>query len=118
MYIGRHPNQVNGALLPGKDVCLVITAAHIRHHRNLQIRIVLTYNSADVFIFTKLPFAIFGLLKHFPGGLIAKFHIIHTGLHIGPVQLLHKIIGKIEIIHQAPVTQGCVQHLNVRTKIH
>ena len=118
MDVGGNSYHVDDTVLLVNDIVLVVATTNIRHDGNLHIRIVFSDNRADIFLITEFPFAEFVHIEKLLRGFVTKLHDIHSRLDIGAIEGVDKLVGKHKTVHESSITNGCVQHTDIRADCH
>ena len=118
MDVAGHADDVHDAVLLRQDVRLVVAAARIGHHGDLQRRLVLAHDGAKVLLRRELPLAEVRDLEHVLGGPVAELHVVHARREIRPIEVTHELVREPEIVHETAIAHRRVEDLDVRTVVH
>ena len=113
MDVARHTHHIYHAFALGQKVGLEITAANVRHDRDLHIGVVCSDDRANVLLVAELPLSEFALVKDLLACLVSEFHIIYTGSDVRLVKSGDELVRKFKIIAKTAVAESNVKNLDV-----
>ena len=116
--ISGDADAVEHALFGRQDVGFVIGLAGVGHGGELELGVVVANDAAHAVLITKLPVAVLLAGKLGLGGFVAQFHVVDAGLDGGVVDGLDEVVLEQVIVDQAAVTDGAVQHFDLRSERH
>ena len=114
VYVGGDPNHVQHALIGRQDIGLVIGFLRVGHGRQLERRVVVAHDAADVLFGAELPRSVLIGGKDPARVDVADFHVVDPGGDAGLVDRPDGIGPETVVVHQAAVPYGAVYELDLR----